>query len=95
MKKRDYLLLSVLAVFTLLIIYALYTIKSEGTKCMANPYTYSALQLELANKAPVLCQCNIAKGQGGILYFTKDNDSLVSNEVEMPYVPPNFNFTLD
>jgi hypothetical protein len=85
MKKRDYLLLGVLAFFSILTIWAVLSIKSEGAKCIANPYKYSALQLEMSNNAPVTCQCSIFKGDGGTLFFDKDNENISANRIERIY----------
>lgn len=37
--------------------YALYSIKSEGTKCMADPFKYSINILEKGSTDPVICTC--------------------------------------
>lgn len=94
MKKHDYLLLSVLAIFIIITIWVVLSIKGEGAKCIANPYKYSALQLEMSNNAPVTCQCSILKGDGGTLFFDKDNESITANRIERPYNVPKFNFNL-
>ena len=57
MKLETILKISLLLLISIGII-ALYTIKSEGTKCMADPFRYSMNTLQRGTDDAVICSCS-------------------------------------
>jgi len=62
---------ALLGAVVFLLIYTLFTIKSEGAICLENPTVYGVQKLGEANGADVMCTCTANRPNSATVIITK------------------------
>jgi len=72
----------VLTILILTLVFFIYTVRTEGSKCMANPLVYGSDILSEQNQANFTCSCQFSNSLDYTIRVNRNSWELVNSRIE-------------